>query len=258
MPRLRVERVSKIFERQDADLTALADVNLQLEVGEFGTLIGPSGCGKTTLLRIIGGLTPPTDGMVYVDEKPSLTPSPEKGFVFQQFNLFPWRTVLGNAEYGLELQRVPATERRARAREILETVGLAGFEQHYPSEISGGMRQRVGIARALLLQPKILLMDEPFGALDAITREVLQDELLEVVRQHRLTVLFVTHSVDEAVYLSDRIFVMGPRPGRIVRVFDVTLGSAGESRANLRAGPEYGELRDRIWSVVKAELERVR
>jgi NitT/TauT family transport system ATP-binding protein len=239
------------------ELTALADVGLELEAGEFGTLIGPSGCGKTTLLRIIGGLIQPTGGLVYVDEKPSPGPSPEKGFVFQQFNLFPWRTVLGNAEYGLEIQGVSAGERRARAQEMLDTVGLTGFEHHYPSEISGGMRQRVGIARALLLRPKVLLMDEPFGALDAITRELLQDELLTLVREQRLTVLFVTHSVDEAVYLSDRIFVLGPRPGRIVRVFGVELRSPDGGRASLRSLPKYGELRDRIWSVVRAELERV-
>jgi NitT/TauT family transport system ATP-binding protein len=253
---LSVTGVSKTFERGDTKLTALDNVSLDLGRGKFGTLIGPSGCGKTTLLRIVAGLITPTAGHVYVDGNLSMTPSYEKGFVFQHFNLLPWRTVLGNAEYGLELRGVGAKERRARAREQLKVVGLEHFENHYPSEISGGMRQRVGIARALLIQPKILLMDEPFGALDAMTRELMQEELLAIVERHALSVLFVTHSVDEAVYLSDRIFAMGTRPGRVMRVYDVDLRPrARQEGVSIRALPEFGALRDDIWTLVRKGVE---
>jgi NitT/TauT family transport system ATP-binding protein len=252
---LRVESVHKSFLREGGSIPALLDVTLDLEAGQFGTLIGPSGCGKTTLLRIIAGLIPPSGGTVYVDGQPSMTPSAEKAFVFQHFNLFPWRTVLANAAYGLELQGVPRDQRYARAVAALDTMGLAGFEHHYPSEISGGMRQRVGIARALLLRPKILLMDEPFGALDAMTRELMGDDLLALVRREHLTVLFVTHSVDEAVYLSDRIFAMSRRPGRIIRAFDNDARPArgAPGRANLSTA----RLRDEIWSMIRAEAQAV-
>jgi NitT/TauT family transport system ATP-binding protein len=252
---LRVESVRKSFVREGESIPALLDVTLELEPGQFGTLIGPSGCGKTTLLRIVAGLIPPTGGMVFVDGRPSLTPSGEKAFVFQHFNLFPWRTVLANAEYGLELQGVPADQRRSRARAMLDTMGLAGFERHYPSEISGGMRQRVGIARALLLRPKVLLMDEPFGALDAMTREFMGQDLLALARRERLTVLFVTHSVDEAVYLSDRIFAMSRRPGRIIRVFDID--GRDHRGAPGHATPATTQLRDEVWSLIRAEAQAV-
>ncbi len=252
---LRLEHISKVFERDGSPVHALSDVSLELEPGHFGTLLGPSGCGKTTLLRIVAGLTPPTAGSVFVDGKESSGPSWDKAFVFQHFNLFPWRTVLANVEYGLEIKGVAPTERRERAREIIRTVGLADFERHYPSEISGGMRQRVGIARALLVRPKVLLMDEPFGALDAMTRELMQDELLGLVRSERLTVLFVTHSVDEAVYLSDRIFTMSPRPGRVTRVFDVNLRSTAEVGASIRSLPTYGTIRDEVWSMFRGAVK---
>ena len=254
---LRVESVSKTFERQGESIPALLDVALELRPGQFGTLIGPSGCGKTTLLRIIAGLTRPTTGTVFIDGHPSMRPSPEKGFVFQHFNLFPWRTVLTNAEYGLELQGVPRDQRRERALATLHAMGLAGFEHHYPSEISGGMRQRVGIARALLLRPKVLLMDEPFGALDAMTRELMGDDLLALVRRERLTVLFVTHSVDEAVYLSDRIFAMSRRPGKIIRVFDSEARRSRGESDNPRARPDFAELRDEVWSLIRAEVQGI-
>ncbi len=253
---LRVANVSKSFEkREGSSFVALSEVSLELGAGQFGTLIGPSGCGKTTLLRIIGGLTQPSSGMVYVDGKPSMGPSVNKAFVFQHFNLLPWRTVISNVEYGIELKGVSKAERREQAEAIIQTVGLTGFERHYPSEISGGMRQRVGIARALLMRPKVLLMDEPFGALDAMTRELMQEELLDLVKRQGLTVLFVTHSVDEAVYLSDRIYAMSTRPGRIIRGFDLTLRASAPGQANIRSLPEYGKVRDEVWSMFRDVLE---
>ncbi len=252
---LGVSNVTKVFERDGVAFTALAEVTFELAEGEFCTLIGPSGCGKTTLLRIVGGLARPTTGTVSLDGRESLGPSREKAFVFQHFNLLPWRTVLENAEYGLEMQGVAREERRQRTRELIGLFGLGGFEGHYPSEISGGMRQRVGIARALLLRPKVLLMDEPFGALDAVTRELMQEELLGLVKRERFSVLFVTHSVDEAIVLSDRIFAMSTRPGRIARVFESGLRHEADGLGAIRAHPSFGALRDEIWKIVRAGAE---
>src|SRR3954453_18619265 len=179
----------------DADVPALDDFNLKVETGEFVTLIGPSGCGKTTALRIVTGLLESTGGGVFVAGKPSTGPSPDKAIVFQMFNLFPWRTALANVAYGLELQGVPKKERLEKARQYLELVGLSDRMTHYPSQLSGGQNQRVGLARALAIEPKLLLMDEPFGALDALTREHLQEMLQGICADKGLTVLFVTHSI---------------------------------------------------------------
>lgn len=233
------------------DLPALRDVSLEVCEGEFVSLVGPSGCGKTTLLRITAGLLAPTRGEVVIDDEPNPGPSRDKAVVFQQINLFPWRTALANASYGLELQGVPRSERRERAMEYLRLLNLERFADHYPAEMSGGMQQRVGIARALVMEPKILLMDEPFGALDALTREHLQNELQSLSQQLGLTVLFVTHSIDEAVYLSDRIIVMGIRPGRIVRVCPVDLKRP--RRYEVRGESVFGGLRNDIWHLLARE-----
>lgn len=249
---LAVSGLWKGFPR--LDLPVLQDVSFTVPDGGFTTLIGPSGCGKTTLLRIVGGLEPLGQGSITVGGKPSVGPARDKTMVFQHFNLFPWRTALANVAYGPELQGIPEKERNERARHYLELVGLGKFAGHYPAELSGGMQQRVGIARALVVEPKLLLMDEPFGALDALTREYLQTELLTICEQTEVAVLFVTHSIDEAIFLSDHILVMGTRPGRIVREFEVDLPRPRWTY-DVRAEPAFIELRAELWSELEAELK---
>jgi len=248
---LEVSDIRKTFVRGGVATEVIRGISFAAADGEFVSLIGPSGCGKTTLLKIVAGLLPPTAGLVALDGQPSLAPSREKAFVFQHFNLFPWRTVLGNATYALELAGVAAKARSDRAHHLLATVGLAGFEQYYPAQISGGMRQRVGLVRALLLNPRVLLMDEPFGALDALTREVLQGELLRLLAaMPTVSTLFVTHSIDEAIYLSDRILVFSPRPARVVREFTVPLPKPRDTY-NWRRDPSAVTLREEIWNLLR-------
>jgi NitT/TauT family transport system ATP-binding protein len=248
---LSVRHVERTFAGSATPI--LHDFSLDVAPGEFVSVIGPSGCGKTTLLRIVGGLLSPTTGEVYVAGSLSLGPSTDKAIVFQHFNLFPWRTVEANAAFGLDIQGVPKAERLRRTAEYLKLMGLTGYENHFPSQLSGGMRQRVGIARALAVEPRILLMDEPFGALDALNREYLQGELQKIAEARTLTVLFVTHSIDEAIYLSDRIVVMGTRPGRIVNEFRVSLPRP-RWQYDARARPEFAELRGQIWRILQGEL----
>jgi NitT/TauT family transport system ATP-binding protein len=231
---------------------ALRDFDLTVERGEFVSLIGPSGCGKTTALRIVTGLLEPSAGQVLLDGKASLEPSRDKAIVFQLFNLFPWRTALQNAAYGLEVQGVGKKERLERAREYLELVGLSDRSHHYPSQLSGGQSQRVGLARALAIEPKLILMDEPFGALDALTREHLQEMLQRICAEKNLTVLFVTHSVDEAIFLSDRIVVMGV-PGRVIGEFEVDLPKP-RNELDWRSTPQYTEIRTEAWKLLQTEL----
>ena len=250
---LEIAAVSKSFGRTAQPV--LSEFNLHLQAGEFVSLIGPSGCGKTTLLRIVAGLLDATSGTVSVDGRISEGPSRDKAVVFQHFNLFPWRTALANAAYGLEIQGVPRKEREERAMRWLSKLGLEKFAHHYPGEISGGMRQRVGIARALAIEPKLLLMDEPFGALDALTREHLQGELQKIAESTSLTILFVTHSIDEAIYLSDRIVAMGTHPGRIIKEFAVDLRRPRYAY-NFRAEHQYAEIRGEVWSLLERELTK--
>ena len=233
----------------------LDDFNLSVQAGEFVSLIGPSGCGKTTALRIVAGLLNPSSGKVVVNGVESHGPSRDKAIVFQHFNLFPWRTAIDNVAYGLEMQGVPKTERMRTAHEYLDLVGLAPSAKKYPSELSGGMRQRVGIARALAIRPKLLLMDEPFGALDALTREHLQGQLALICADQKLTTLFVTHSIDEAIYLSDRVVVMGVQPGRIIEQFSITMQKP-RGDYNFRAEPEYATVREEIWTLLEQQLVR--
>jgi len=232
----------------------LDNVSLEVPEGGFFSLIGPSGCGKTTLLRIVAGLLAPAgSGEVYVDGVSLIGPSPEKAMVFQHFNLLPWRTALDNVAYGPELQGVPKKERHELARKQLQAVGLEQYVNHYPSQLSGGMQQRVGLARALAVEPKVLLMDEPFGSLDALTREYLQTELQKLCEKSKVTVLFVTHSIDEAIYLSDRILVMGRNPGRIVRELEVELPRPRWSY-RARSEPSFAKLRDQLWDQLQNEM----
>ena len=233
---------------------ALADFDLTIRDGEFVSLIGPSGCGKTTALRIIAGLLDPSGGDVKFNGVSSLAPSRDKAMVFQSFNLFPWRTAQANVAYGLEVQGMGKRERMSIAAEYLELVGLADRANHYPSQLSGGQNQRVGLARALAIQPKLMLMDEPFGALDALTREHLQALLQRICAERSLTVIFVTHSIDEAIFLSDRMVVMGV-PGRVIEEHTVHL-TRPRADYDWRATSEYTELRTKTWAVLRTEIEK--
>jgi NitT/TauT family transport system ATP-binding protein len=235
----------------NAERPALDDFNLELGAGEFVSLLGASGCGKTTALRIVGGLLQQVDGEVYVDGTLSTGPSRNKAMVFQHFNLLPWRTALNNVAYGLELQGVKKQERLSIAREYLQLVGLTAHADKYPSQMSGGQNQRLGLARALAIQPKLMLMDEPFGALDALTRESLQIMLQKICDQTKIAVLFVTHSIDEAIFLSDRVLVM-TTPGHVIKEAAVNLPKP-RADYNWRDTDEYRTLRADIWSVLENE-----
>jgi NitT/TauT family transport system ATP-binding protein len=222
-PTLTATHISHTFRGAQGPVKALHKVSLALHHNEFVALVGPSGGGKSTLLRVLAGLLPPTQGMVTIHGDRVTAPHPAVGMVFQSANLMPWRTVLDNIALPLELQYVTPAKRHPRAHELIDLVGLTGFETSYPAQLSGGMAQRVAIARALIQQPDVLLLDEPFGALDALTREALGEELLRIWAARRSTVLMVTHSINEAILLADRILVMSPRPGTLVRDFAVPL-----------------------------------
>ena len=238
---ISIERLTKTFETaRSASHLALGELSLDIAEGEFVSILGPSGCGKSTLLYIVGGFVPPSGGAVRVQGAAVTGPGPDRGPVFQEFALFPWKTVLGNVMYGLLEQGVAKAEAEARARALIELVHLEGYENFYPKELSGGMKQRVAIARTLAYGPSILLMDEPFGALDAHTRTGMQHELLEIWERDRKTVLFVTHSVEEAVFLSDRVVVLTRSPGRIKTIVDIDLPRP-RRRAELLVDRRYQE-----------------
>lgn len=216
MASIEARNLCKTYQSRDGNVVALQDVSLQVTDSEFVSILGPSGCGKSTLLRILDGLTKSDSGTVMMDGKPVERPTQERGFVFQSFNLFPWRTVRGNIEFGMEVKNAPKTERQEVSRRLIQLAGLQGFETKYPHELSGGMRQRVAIARTLILQPRIILMDEPFGALDPQTRMNMQDLTLALWRDVHATVFFITHSIEEAVFLGDRVYVMSNSPGTML------------------------------------------
>jgi NitT/TauT family transport system ATP-binding protein len=245
-PDVVVDRVFKKF----GSVQALDDISLRVAGGEFVSLIGPSGCGKTTLLKIVAGLVRADTGAIRVGSRVVHGPGPESAMVFQDFALLPWATVLGNVEFGLRLRRRPRAEREAAARRYIARVGLAGFEHHYPAQLSGGMQQRVGLARALAVDPAVLLMDEPFASIDEQTRRLFQDDLLGVWADEGKSVLFVTHSMEEAIYLSDRVVVLSPRPGRVHQVIDVPLPRPRE-QADVRASVEFTRLVDTLWKVLR-------
>jgi ABC-type nitrate/sulfonate/bicarbonate transport system ATPase subunit len=235
-------------------LPVLDDVDLAVPDGAFVSVVGPTGCGKTTLLRIVHGLLRPTSGRVVIDGRPVTGPSADRAMVFQEFNLLPWRNARHNVELGLEVQGADRARRRAAADAALRLVGLAGFEEHYPHQLSGGMKQRLGLARALCTAPRYLLMDEPFGALDLQTRELMQVELSRLWERDRKTVLFVTHSVDEAVFLSDRVVVLSARPARVLQVIDVRLPRPrGADDRELRATAAFAEHGQRVRHLLRQE-----
>ena len=246
---LEVRQLSKVFFEQNdprrPGLVALHNVSFSVRNKEFVCLLGPSGCGKTTLIRIIAGLIRADRGEIRVNGKAVTAPGRDRCMVFQQFGLLPWRTVLSNVEFGLEIEGVARAERQEVARQYLALVGLSGFEEYYPHQISGGMQQRVGIARALSKKPDILLMDEPFGAVDAQTREQLQEELLKIWNKTDTTVIFVTHSIDESIYLSDRVIIMQSRPGRIKEEVKIDLPRP-RWEGDVKADPRFAELRAQV------------
>jgi NitT/TauT family transport system ATP-binding protein len=229
---------------------ALEGISLDVREREFLALLGPSGCGKSTLLYLIGGFFPIEAGSITIEGRPVTAPGPDRGIVFQHFALFPWKTVKANVLYGLERMGLPREVREVRAQSFIDLVGLTGFEDSYPSQLSGGMKQRTAIARTLAFDPNILLMDEPFGALDAQTRSLMQEELLRIWERSRKTVIFVTHDVQEAVYLADRIAVMSARPGHIKAVLD---NRFDKSDPHIQRSPVFTEKVDTIWELVKAE-----
>jgi NitT/TauT family transport system ATP-binding protein len=259
---LRIDRHSFAIRdeagRGSQDFLAISGVALDVPAGEFLTIVGPSGCGKTTLLEILAGLAHPTEGSLRIDGSEVKGPSLSRGIVFQQYALLPWRTALANVEFSLEaLSGLSRRERRQKAQDALALVGLKGFEQRFPHELSGGMKQRVAIARSLVYEPDILLMDEPFGALDAQTRELLQEELLDLWQRTRTTIVFITHSIDEAVYLGQRVAVMTSRPGRIKALIDVEL-PRGDLDADIRSHPDFARYRHQIWDLLRTEVARAR
>ncbi len=237
-------------------LTALDRISLDVNDGEFLTLVGPSGSGKSTLLDLLAGLTKPSSGQVLVNDREVTGPGPDRAVVFQQYALFPWRTASQNVQIGLEGTGIRRKERSERARQYLDLVGLTGFEDRFPHELSGGMKQRVAIARSLAYEPDILLMDEPFAALDAQTREQLQTELLSIWRATGKTVVFITHAIDEAVYLGQRVAVLSSRPGRLKAIVDVDLPDHDDSEGDVRSSLAFVEHRHRVWDLLHDEVRR--
>lgn len=248
---IEVRDLNKSFET-DGRVVAIDSLNLDVYEGELLSILGPTGCGKTTLLRIIAGFEQPTSGRVLLNGKEVRESGSDRGVVFQEFALFPWRTVKKNIEFGLEIKGLAKEKREEISQKYIDLVGLAGFENAYPKELSGGMKQRVGIARALANDPMVLLMDEPFGSLDAQTRNFMQRELLDIWVKTKKTIIFVTHSVDEAVYLADRIMVMTARPGRVKTITDVSM----LKRPRDRTGAEVVQVRGRVLRDLEAEVER--
>jgi NitT/TauT family transport system ATP-binding protein len=245
-------RLDYFQPRTNTRLTALDGINLRVMDGEFVSIVGPSGCGKTTFLSVVDGLIAASGGRILVEGQVVTKPGPDRAVVFQDASLLPWRTVLGNVLYGLECQGVSARAAKERASHFIEMVGLSGFEQHYAHELSGGMQQRVNLARALVMDPKILLMDEPFASLDAQTREAMQEELLRIWVKAGKTVLFVTHQIDEAIYLSDRVVVFSGRPGKVKEIIPV--GIERPRTLRLKRESRFHAIEDRIWSLIDEDM----
>ncbi len=251
-PKLHVDRLCKSFWKGNTEIVAVQDLSLDIAEGEFVSIVGASGCGKTTFLRLIDGLIKPTSGTVSIDGKPVDKPGPAIAFVFQNDGLMPWRTVIKNTVFGPELQGVALAVARRTGMEFLRMVGLGGFENHYPHELSGGMRQRVNLARALSVGADVLLMDEPFAALDAQTREIMQGELMRISRETQKTIVLVTHQIDEAVYLSDRVVVLTARPGRFKQ--DIVIDLPRPRDLSLKRTAGFVEYTDKIWLLIEQEV----
>jgi len=248
---IQIRNLTKVFKQEQSSVEALSDLNFDVYQGEFFCVIGPTGCGKTTLLRIVAGLESPTQGEVLLNERRATKPGADRGLVFQEFALFPWRTTWKNIEFGLEIKGLPPEKRREIVESYVKLMGLQGFENAVPRQLSSGMKQRVAIARALANNPEVLLMDEPFGSLDAQTRNIMQKELLTIWEQTKKTVMFVTHSVDEAVYLADRIVVLTARPGKVKQIIEVKL-----PRPRDRTGEEFYAVRRPILQELETEVEK--
>lgn len=253
--KIEIKGISRVFNirrnnnREKNEFTALKDINLTIYKGEFISIVGPSGCGKSTLLDIIAGLAKPSEGEIYIDNKLITGPDLDRGIVLQGYALFPWRTVRHNVEFGLEIKGVPKTQRKDISQKFIELVGLKGFEDRYPYELSGGMKQRVAIARALAYDPEVLLMDEPFAAVDAQTRETLQDELLRIWEETHKTIIFVTHSIEEAVLLSDRVAVMSANPGSVREVIDINLPRPRRA-GDVRTSADFAWTTHKVWELL--------
>ena len=254
--KLKIDNVYKEYQGRNGKTIALNGVNLDIKENEFICVVGPSGCGKSTLLNIIAGLLEPTSGTVTLDGKVIEGTGVERGVVFQQYALFPWRTVLKNVMFPLEMKKVPKEEAETIARKYIKSVGLEGFEKSYPKELSGGMKQRVAIARAYAANPEVLLLDEPFGALDAQTRVQLQTELLETWEKEKKTCFFITHDVDEAIILAQRVIIMSARPGRIKKIVDIDIPYPRTQAT--KTDPRFLELKSEIWNQVYQEFLEVR
>lgn len=254
--KLKVNDLQKVFpanKRGEQELVALKDINLEVRESEFVVMVGPSGCGKSTLINIIGGLEEASQGQVLIDGKEVAQPGADRGMVFQGYSLFPWLTVQKNVEFGLKMKKVPKKEREETAREFIQLIGLSGFENALPKQLSGGMKQRVAIARTLANQPEILLMDEPFGALDAQTRVVMQELLAKISRETRNTILFITHDIDEAILLADRIYVMSRRPGTIREVLTVDI--QGMRSHEMLLDPAFLKMKQKIMEMLWQESQ---
>jgi NitT/TauT family transport system ATP-binding protein len=257
--KIRFERVRKEFAIRAENggparrFTALDDITLDVKSGKFLALVGPSGCGKSTLLDLLGGLEAPTNGRILLDGRPIEGPARDRGIVFQQYALFPWRTAVQNVEFGLDIAGLKSKARREKALHYLDLVGLSAFADRYPHELSGGMKQRVAIARSLAYDPEVLLMDEPFAALDAQTRETMQGELLRIWRRTGKTIVFITHGIDEAVVLGQRVAVMTSRPGRIKQIVEVPEVLRSDTE-DVRSLPEFGAVRHEVWTLLRDEV----
>ncbi len=250
--KITVKDVSKIFPSKDGEVVALKDLSLSIKDGEFMVIVGASGCGKSTLLNLIAGFETPTKGQVLLKGEPVIGINPQCGMIFQQYALFPWKTVEGNVEFGLKMKGTPKKERTEIAAKFIELVGLTKFSNVYPHHLSGGMKQRVSIARALANDPEVMLLDEPFAALDAMTRQVLQEQLVRIYEKHKKTIIFITHSIDEALLLSSRIAIMTARPGRISQ--DIVNDLPHPRNPEVQLSDRYVELKRMIWDNVQAEV----
>jgi NitT/TauT family transport system ATP-binding protein len=255
-PAIEVRGLGKRFSRAGKDIDAIRGFNLEVADGEFVAIVGPSGCGKSTFLHMLGGFEPVTEGELLVEGRSVAGPGPDRGVVFQEFALFPWRTVAQNVTWGLEVQKRNKAERVEIAERLIAKVGLTAFRDHYPAELSGGMKQRVAIARTLAFDPRILLMDEPFGALDAQNRELMQEELQTIWNDARKTVVFITHDIEEAIYLADRVIVFSARPGRTKA--DITIDLPRPRQIDLKKSKAYFEYRNQIWDLLRDEVLRAR
>jgi NitT/TauT family transport system ATP-binding protein len=252
VPELEASQIQMEYVRRDGSvLRAIDDITLGIEPGEFVSIVGPSGCGKTTFLKIVNGLLKPTSGTILVRGRPLQQRSGDRAMVFQESSLFPWYTVARNIGYGLECQKVPKKEIAGRVAPFIEMVGLAGFDKNYPYELSGGMQQRANLARALVVDPAVLLMDEPFASLDAQTREMMQAELLDIWSQTNKTVVFITHQISEAIYLSDRVIVMSARPGRIIA--DLPIDIPRPRTLSVKRTERFLRYEDEVWALIEAQ-----